>query len=95
MPRGQPATGPEVISHLAANVRRLRLRSGMTQEELAEAVDVPTLRVQRIERGEADVRISLLVALAATLAVPISRLLKPSAALDRPTGRPRQPRKRT
>jgi transcriptional regulator with XRE-family HTH domain len=38
------------------NVRRERLRRGMTQEELAERSEIATRNLQKIEAGEIDLR---------------------------------------
>ena len=38
------------------NVRRERLRRGLTQEELAERAEIATRNLQKIEAGEIDLR---------------------------------------
>jgi transcriptional regulator with XRE-family HTH domain len=95
MPIGRAATAEETIAHVAANVRQLRLRRGLSQEALAELVDVPPLRIQRVERGQADVRVGLLVAFASALDVPLPRLFRAREPVERAPGRPPQKKRRS
>jgi transcriptional regulator with XRE-family HTH domain len=44
------------IRKFGDNVRRERLRRGMTQEQLAERSEVATRNLQKIEAGEIDLR---------------------------------------
>ena len=83
---------PEVLNRVAANVRALRKRRGLTQEELAEKAELDERRVQRIERAEVDVGIVALAMLAHALDVPPGRLFKPA---DFVAPRPGRPRKRS
>jgi len=65
----------------------------MTQEGLAEAVDLDARYVQRIERGTVNLSMDVLASLADALSVPPAQLLR-SAFLEVPTpGRPRSKRK--
>jgi transcriptional regulator with XRE-family HTH domain len=90
-----PATRPEnVVAHVAANVRRLRVRLGRTQEELAEAAGMSTIHLRRIEAGQADLRVTMLVKLAVALDCEPGRLLRPAEPVERPPGRPRRRRPR-
>ena len=84
------ALSARILRFIAANVRRGRLRLGMTQEKLAEAAGLSAVHVQRIERAEVDLRISAFVALAGALDVRPGSLLRPAEPLDRPPGRPRK-----
>ena len=93
MPQRLP-TADEIVAFVAANVRHLRVRRGLTQEGLAELADIPPLRVQRVERGEADVRVTVLVALARALNVPLARLFNARELTERREGRPRARRPR-
>lgn len=94
MPEKRSPRAREAIAFIAANVRHYRRLRGLTQEQLAELVDVPPLRVQRVERGQADVRVGLLVDLAAALRVALGRLLRPRDASVRAPGRPKTKRAR-
>lgn len=90
MPRGQNPTPEESVAFVAANVRHHRVRCGLTQEELAELVDVPPLRIQRVERGLADIRVTTLVALASALGVSVSALFQARKVIVRESGRPKK-----
>ena len=67
---------------LASNVYRLRKDSGLTQEQLAEAVGVRQPRIAEVERGDANPRLDTLAKLAFALGVPAFALLDPDY-LDR------------
>ena len=43
------------LKNLGASIRRERMRQGMTQERLAELVDLHIRTVQKIEAGETNV----------------------------------------
>lgn len=43
------------IKIFGANVRRERLRKGLTQEELAESAQIATRNLQKIEAGEINI----------------------------------------
>ena len=62
---------------IAANVARLRLDRGLTQEEMAGKAGLSRLALGRIERGAAVPRASTLNALAKALAVPVGELVTP------------------
>jgi transcriptional regulator with XRE-family HTH domain len=95
MPPGRAPSPDESVAFVAANVRYHRLRCGLTQEALAELADVPPLRVQRIERGQADVRVRTLVGLARALGIPVSSLFRARRPAPRETGRPKSKGRRT
>jgi transcriptional regulator with XRE-family HTH domain len=78
----------DALKWVAANVRAIRERRGLTQEKLAEVADLDERRIQRVERAEVDVGIVALMALARALEVPPGRLLRPARfEVPRP-GRP-------
>lgn len=62
---------------LAHNVRAIREREGSTIGELAAACDLPEEELHAIERGQRDVPIDTLAALAAHLRVTLARLFEP------------------
>ena len=43
------------IAAFGANVRRERVRKGMTQEQLAERAEIATRNLQKIEAGEINI----------------------------------------
>ncbi|HVU89545.1 MAG TPA: helix-turn-helix transcriptional regulator [Pirellulales bacterium] len=85
-----PRSRPEPLSeYFAANVRRAREQLGMSQEDLAEAaLKGDVRRLQRLEAGEYDVRVSTVAALAHHLGVQGSALLAPAKVVARGPGRP-------
>lgn len=60
---------------LGRQVRALRLRQGMTQERLAEAVGLSVPYVSRIECGSRKASLEALEQIAAALGIPVVRLL--------------------
>jgi transcriptional regulator with XRE-family HTH domain len=70
----------------ASNVRRLRIRRGLTQERLAELAALDDRLVQRVKAAETNMKIAVLVAMA--LDVDLRRLLRPAEMPKRPGGRP-------
>ena len=65
---------PAAKRAIAANVRRLRRASNLTQAALAEAVDSSPETVSRIERGAMEPGASLLSQLAQALGTTVSAL---------------------
>jgi transcriptional regulator with XRE-family HTH domain len=63
------------LETFAANVRRLRLERGLTQERLAELSDLHMTDVGRIERAKRDPGLRTVAKLAAGLDVSPSELL--------------------
>jgi len=82
------ARSRDVLKSIAANVRRLRSKRKLTQQQLAEEAGVDLRYLQKIEAAEIDFGVSLLEVLADALDVKPSTLLK-SARLASPVrGRP-------
>jgi transcriptional regulator with XRE-family HTH domain len=79
------------MESVAANVRRLRARASLTQEQLAETAGVDLSYLQRIERAQANATITVLVGLAHALEVKIGVLFRaarlPEIKRGRPSGR--------
>lgn len=94
VPRTSKPTAAAIRS-LAANVRTLRERRGITQESAAEAAGVSYIYWRQLERGTAaNPSLGVLVALAVALGVEPMELLRTRAAMPpRPPGRPRTRRK--
>jgi transcriptional regulator with XRE-family HTH domain len=85
-----PARLAEVLGFVAANVRRLRIRRGLTQEALAERAGIDLTTEQRIERGATNLTLAVLVALAESLEVAPGLLLRAAKVVPVPRGRPRK-----
>lgn len=87
MPEAQAA-----LESIAANVRRIRTRVGLTQEALAEVGGFDVRFVQKIERAKLNVSVETLVRLALALDVTPGVLLR-TAVLEPPKpGRPKRRR---
>jgi transcriptional regulator with XRE-family HTH domain len=71
-PRGSDARG-----RFAENLRRLRLRAGLSQEALAERAGLHRTYVGSVERGERNISIDNIDALARALAVDVGDLVGP------------------
>ena len=69
----------ESLLCVAANVRRLRLSRGLTQEKLAERIECAPRHLQRVEAGTVNVSLKTLVALAHALGVETMELLDAKA----------------
>lgn len=71
---------------LGARLRVLRLRRGLSQSDLAEAIGVTFQQVQKYERGNNRVSASMVARIAARLDVPVAELFgegsSQGAALD-------------
>src|SRR5665213_1236807 len=68
-------TFQRVIRDLAANLRRIRIEAGMSQEHLALSAGVDRTYVSQIERGVGNPSVQVVVRLASTLRVDIDQLL--------------------
>lgn len=78
------------IKFVAANLGRLRKRSGLTQAQLAEKANLSSRQVSIIEGGLADLSVSTLCRIAHALKVDPRELLKPAKTTKR-AGRGRPP----
>lgn len=78
-----------VLANIAANVRRTRERRGLTQEQLAERCGLNFRYIQRVERGDINLTVVKLAALADALGVSPGALFKAARSLPEPRrGRP-------
>ncbi len=89
----------QVLSHIGANVRARRQKLELTQERLAELSDLDLRFVQRVERGQTNLSVAVLVALAGVLETTPAAFFKPATMpaprVGRPPKRPaRAPRKK-
>jgi transcriptional regulator with XRE-family HTH domain len=80
----------EFLRSIAANVRRLRSRRGLTQEALAERARQDLSYLQRVERGATNLSAGVLLALAIALDVPPSLLVRKARLAPIKRGRPRK-----
>ena len=78
-----------VTADLGFRVRELRRACGLTQEELAEALDRSPQTVQNLERGIANLALEELIRLANALGVDLPGLFStPTDRTPRKPGRP-------
>jgi transcriptional regulator with XRE-family HTH domain len=69
-------------ARLAKNLRLLRARDGLSQEALADLVDLHRTYVGSIERSERNVSLDNIEKLAIALKIDICELLSESLSLD-------------
>ena len=70
-------TEPVLKSIIGQNVAKYRAQAGLTQAQLAEAVDVSSAFISRVERGQKMMKISTLCSIAGALHVSCDVLLSP------------------
>jgi transcriptional regulator with XRE-family HTH domain len=73
---------PEVLAHVAENVRARRQAKGLSQAGLSELSGISRRMVIAIETDEANVSLSTLDRLAAALGCSLSELVRPPDAAD-------------
>lgn len=81
----QPAADadrPDVLAHVAGNVRRLRAERGLSQDALAAHAGVSRRMIVGVESGEANVSLSTLDRLAQALDVSFSQIVRPPDMRD-------------
>jgi transcriptional regulator with XRE-family HTH domain len=81
-------TAKELLTSIAANVRRLRGQRGLTQAELAERAALDLRQLQRIERGEINFGVVSVLRLADALRVRPGALLGRARLAPPRRGRP-------
>lgn len=59
----------EVLRHLGEKIRMMRRRNGLTQESLADSLDISVAYVSLIERGGRNPPYTTVVAIASALGV--------------------------
>lgn len=79
------------LDYLGANIRRLRMHEGWTQEELAEAASLDVRYLRTLESTRANPRADVLVRIAAVLGVGLGPLFRATRIPERRPGRPRRP----
>ena len=78
------------LKSIAANIRKLRLRLGMTQPELAKPAGLATRYVQTLESGKANPTAAVIIKVADALDVAPGALFKEGPMDDRTPGRPKK-----
>lgn len=82
----------EILARVAANTRRLRDATGLSQESAAEKCDMPTRSLQMVETAQTNVTATTLGRLCVGFGVDVVALLAPAAPMaKRKVGRPKRP----
>ncbi|MGW1185878.1 helix-turn-helix domain-containing protein [Streptomyces drozdowiczii] len=76
MTQDRPEGDQRYLQELGTRIRDLRDYALLTQEVVAESTGISRRRLQRIERGESDPRITDLVRIAAALEVSVHDLVR-------------------
>lgn len=82
--------GPEgeLYQHVGGELRRLRLKANLKQEELAIRIGVSRASIANVEAGKQAIPLHLLVAIARTLETNLDALLPTAKAKIRPRKMP-------
>ena len=75
-------------SVLGRNIERLRTQAKIRKKTFALMVGIGRPQLDKIERGEADVRLSVIVKMADALETSPQELLSPQASPDEPAAQP-------
>jgi len=75
-----PGAGRETMDRVVGVLRARRERQGVSRAALAHRAGISPDHLGRIERGEADPRMSVLLALATVLAIPLAELFAEAEA---------------
>ena len=86
MPR--VTTGDALIREVGLRVAEVRISKGRTQQQLADALEVDTKFLQRIESGKQNLTLRSIARIAGTLGVAPADLLRRARRRQRPAGRP-------
>ena len=65
----------DALAKLGRRVRHFRTAKGLTQEKLAELCDLSTTYISELERGKANITITVLEKVAASLGITATDLL--------------------
>jgi transcriptional regulator with XRE-family HTH domain len=80
-----------VLDNISGNVTRLRVRQGLTQEQLAEAAEIDLTSLQRVEWAKMNASIGVLVRIADALDVHprvfLRKATRPATRRGRPARR--------
>jgi transcriptional regulator with XRE-family HTH domain len=74
VPPRKQAFEPEAVA-FGERVRALRLKRGLTQEQLAEAAHLNSVQVSHIERGANEPKLTTILRLAGALGVKVGKLI--------------------
>lgn len=78
----------KLLGYVGANLRARRVARGLTQDQLAESADLDLRFLQRVERGQTNVSLAVLVALTDALGMKVTALFRPAKLPEARRGRP-------
>lgn len=67
---------PQISKKLGANIKRIRVKKGMTQGDICRKLGMDRSYMSAIESGKKNVTIAVLDKLANALDVPVNNLIK-------------------
>lgn len=70
---------PDVLQHLSANLRRMRLAAGLSQDALAQRSGVSRRMLVGLEKGDANISLATLDRIARSLGVTFAELVRPAS----------------
>lgn len=79
-----------ILRNIGRRLQELRAGRGLTQDELAEALDVSVGYVRQVEGGGKNLSVRSLAAFADAVGAELPELLSPPASKARKPGRPRK-----
>ncbi|MCL2776568.1 MAG: helix-turn-helix domain-containing protein [Polyangiaceae bacterium] len=85
----RPLAPDKLLSNVGRRIAELRVDGGLTQEALAERLDVTTRWIQSAEAGTENLTLTTLARFANALKVPITEFFSPPAKAKPRPGRPR------
>jgi transcriptional regulator with XRE-family HTH domain len=74
----------DVDRYIAARLRDIRQRRGLTQETLGEALGITFQQIQKYETGRNRISASRLHAVAGVLQVPVTEFFPPTTSKPKP-----------
>lgn len=72
----------ELAKAVGAAIARARVAAGLTQDELAEALQIGSMAVSRLERGAVMASLPRLIEIAGVVQQPVETLLRRASDLD-------------
>lgn len=86
----KPVSAEALMRNVGRRVAELREARDVTQQQLADSLDVTMRYVQSIEGGEQNLTLRSLANLAAVLRAPVAALFDPPATRSKQPGRPKR-----
>lgn len=73
----------EILARIGDNIRAERNRARLSQEGLAEKIDMNEKHLSRIENGFINPRVTTIIAIMETLDIPFESLYMPDKSLSK------------